>query len=150
MTSVLTLLLNLVVFLIFYLLSKPDWNFDFIWIGLFLVELYLVSVGLALILCAFYPKFRDIQHIWEVFVQLGFWATPIIYPISKVPTKYHAFIFLNPVARIIQGARQATIGSEGNFIGLSNHLYVLLSSILLMGLGTIVFNRMSPSFAEDL
>jgi len=69
------------------------------------MELYALAVGLALLLCSLYPKFRDIHHIWEVFVQLGFWATPIVYPISIVAPKYYPYIFLNPAARIIQGCR---------------------------------------------
>ena len=150
LTSVLTLLLNLIVFFIFFLLSKASFTPAAWWLFVFLIELYLLSVGLAFVLCAFYPKFRDISHIWEVFVQLGFWITPIIYPITVVPEKYHRFIFLNPVARIIQGSRQAIIGYEGHFLSPVNHLYVMAIAVAVLAFGIVIFNRMAPEFSEDL
>ena len=113
-------------------------------------ELYVFSVGLALLLCALFPKFRDTYHIWEVFVQLGFWITPVVYPISIVPEKYHTLIFLNPVARIIQGSREAVIGPHGEFFSFGNHIIIILISVSLFIIGLGVFNKLSRSFAEDL
>ena len=110
----------------------------------------MLSVGVALLLCALYPKFRDIHHIWEVFVQLGFWATPIIYPISIVPEKYHKWIFLNPMARIIQGCREALIGPAGEFLSFKSHLVVFSVAVCFFVIGLAMFNKLSGSFAEDL
>ena len=150
LTSVLTLLLNIIVFFIFFIVSRADFHFRGFFLILYLIELYILSVGIALLLCALYPKFRDIHHIWEVFMQLGFWATPIIYPISIVPEKYHRFIFLNPIARIIQGARQALIDPARNFLVLKNHFFLFSAAILMFLLGITLFNKFSSSFAEDL
>lgn len=150
LTSLLTLLLNMVVFFVFFILSGADFR-NTIWLlVVYLVELYVFVVGLALFLCALFPKFRDIHHIWEVFVQLGFWATPIIYPISIVPEKYHTLIFLNPVARIIQGCRQALIGPTGEFLAFTNHTIIISIAVCLFVIGLGLFNKLSRSFAEDL
>jgi len=150
LTSLLTLLLNMVVFFIFFFFSSADLQ-DTAWLlVVYLAELYFLVVGLAFFLCALFPKFRDIHHIWEVFVQLGFWATPIIYPIAIVPAKYHKLIFLNPAARIIQGCREALIGPGGNFLGLANHIIVLTAAVCLFVVGLLTFNKLSPGFAEDL
>jgi ABC-2 type transport system permease protein len=151
LTSVLTLLLNLIVVFIFFIFSGAKFHLEGLLLIVYLVELYVLSVGGAFILCALYPKFRDIHHIWEIFVQIGFWLTPIIYPVSTVPVKYHRWIFLNPVARIIQGARQALIAGQGNnFLTLKSHIYIIFIAgcIFLLGLG--LFNKRSGSFAEDL
>lgn len=150
LTSLLTLLLNIIVFFFFFIFSGTAFHTSALLLGLYLIELYVLSVGIALLLCALYPKFRDIHHIWEVFVQLGFWATPIIYPISVVPQKYHAFIFLNPMARIIQGARQAIIGPPGDFVGFTNHLIMISVAAAFFLAGLTLFNKLSRSFAEDL
>jgi ABC-type polysaccharide/polyol phosphate export permease len=150
LTSLLTLLLNLAVFFVFFAISGAHLKGTAFLVGLYLIELYLLSVGLALILCSLYPKFRDIHHIWEVFVQLGFWATPIIYPIAIVPSKYHPLIFANPAARIIQGCRQALIGPGSEFLGFTNHLIVLTAAVFLFVIGLLAFNRFSRGFAEVL
>jgi ABC-2 type transport system permease protein len=150
LTSLLTLFLNIIVFFIFFMLSAPNLHWSALLLVLYLVELYFLSVGIALLVCALYPKFRDIHHIWEILVQLGFWATPIIYPVSIVDQKYHIFIFLNPMARIIQGAREATIGPPGNFVGFTNHIIIISVAIVCFWAGLTLFNKLSPSFAEDL
>ncbi|UCC21588.1 MAG: ABC transporter permease [Planctomycetota bacterium] len=150
LTSLLTLLLNIGVFFIFFAFSGARFRMSALLFVVYLAELYILVVGLALLLCALFPKFRDIHHIWEVFVQLGFWATPIIYPISIVPAKYHTLIFLNPVARIIQGSRQALIGPGGEFLGLTNHIIIVFVAVGLFAIGLGMFNRLSRSFAEDL
>jgi len=150
LTSLLTLLLNIVVFFILFILSGAQYK-NTIWLlAVYLTELYVLVVGLALLLCALFPKFRDIHHIWEVFVQLGFWVTPIIYPIAIVPERYHALIFLNPVARIIQGCREAVIGPSSEFLGVTNHVIVISVATCFFVTGLIMYNKLSRSFAEDL
>lgn len=151
LTSLLTLMLNLIVFFIFFIFSGASFSISALLLFVYLLELYVLVVGGALLLCALYPKFRDIHHIWEVFVQLGFWLTPIIYPVSTVPEKYQKWIFLNPAARIIQGARQALIKGQGSeFLALKNHVIIIFIAgcVFLIGLG--LFNKLSGSFAEDL
>lgn len=150
LTSLLTLALNIVVFFIFFVVSGTKFNPNMWMFAIYLIELYILSVGLALLLCSLFPKFRDIHHIWEVFVQLGFWATPIIYPIAIVPAKYHRIIFLNPMARIIQGSREALIGSGSDFLTVRNHLIILAAAMVFLVAGFMLFNKLSKSFAEDL
>jgi ABC-type polysaccharide/polyol phosphate export permease len=150
LTSLLTLLLNMIVFFIFFIFSGANFHTGALLLFVYLAELYILVVGVALLLCALYPKFRDIHHIWEVFVQLGFWATPIIYPISIVPAKYHTVIFLNPVARIIQGCRDALIGPGSEFLGFTNHIIIISFAACLFVVGLAMFNKLSRSFAEVL
>jgi ABC-type polysaccharide/polyol phosphate export permease len=150
LTSLLTLLLNIVVFFIFFFLSGAHLSGSAVFMVVFMTELYIFVVGLALLLCSLYPKFRDVHHIWEVFVQLGFWMTPIVYPISIVPEKFHKLIFLNPVARIIQGSREAIIGPNSEFLSFTNHVIILSIAVALFVTGLSMFNKLSGSFAEDL
>jgi ABC-type polysaccharide/polyol phosphate export permease len=150
LTSFFTLLLNMGVFFIFFIFSGAHFQKSSWLLIIYLVELYILVVGLAFLLCSVYPKFRDTRHIWEVFVQLGFWATPIIYPISIVPEKYHTLIFLNPVARIIQGCREAMIGPGVEFMGVTNHIVIILAAISFFVIGLIMYSKLSSTFAEDL
>lgn len=150
LTSLLTLALNMVIFFIFFIISGAHFQSSMWLLLVYLVELYVLVVGLALLLCALFPKFRDIHHIWEVFVQLGFWVTPIIYPITIVPAKYHKLIFLNPAARIIQGSREVVIGPPGHLMSFTNHAIVISIAVCLFVIGLGMFNKLSTGFAEDL
>ena len=150
LTSLLTLLLNIGVFFLFFIFSGAHFQISTLYLVVYLVELYILVLGLALLLCSVFPKFRDIHHIWEVFVQLGFWATPIIYPISIVPGKYHKYIFLNPMARVIQGCREALIGPGGEFLSFTNHIIIISVAACLFAIGLGMFSKLSRSFAEVL
>jgi len=150
LTSLLTLLLNIGVFFIFFVFTGARFQTSALLLVVYLAELYILVVGLALLLCSLFPKFRDIHHIWEVFVQLGFWVTPIVYPISIVPEKYHTLIFLNPVARIIQGCRQALVGPGSEFLSFTNHIIIISAAVCLFAVGLGMFNKLSRNFAEEL
>ena len=150
LTSLLTLMLNICVFFVFFLISDAPFTLNLPLILLYIAELYVLVVGLALLLSALYPKFRDIHHMWEVFVQLGFWATPIIYPIAIVDERYHFWIFCNPMARIIQGCREAVIGPVDKFTSLANHGIIIACALAVFVVGLALFNKMSRTFAEDL
>ncbi|WP_052064279.1 ABC transporter permease [Acidihalobacter prosperus] len=87
----------LVVFLMLYgpLGGKLHW-------ALLVYPFYLLlflgfAFGLMLILCVLYVDFRDLKHLVEVFVQLFFWTTPIIYPLSMVPARIRDLFLVNPL-----------------------------------------------------
>lgn len=148
LTSLLTLLLNLVVFTVFFVVAKVN---PTITIGLFvfyLLELVLISFAVSLILSSFYLKFRDLAHLWTVLLQIGFWLTPIIYPITTIPEKFRQLFFINPMARIITDSRYVLIYSTTPTL---QHNLVSIGMILVMlVIGVYLFNKRSAKFAEEL
>jgi lipopolysaccharide transport system permease protein len=71
----------------------------------FLILIY----GLSLILASLYVYYRDLNQIWEVLLQAGFFLSPIVYPISIVPEKYLSYYMMNPVTIIIEMYREALL-----------------------------------------
>lgn len=158
LTAVINMLINLVVIIIFALLNgvtpSPMWLLAIPAI----LELYLLSLGLAFLLGAINVKYRDITSIWEVFVQALFYAVPIIYPISMVASTSEIaakIILLNPIAQSIQDIRHSIITTETvtiwNFL---DNPFLIIIPILLVALvlvfGALVFRRKSKFFAEEV
>lgn len=157
LTAVINMLINLVVIIIFALINgvEPSWT----WLLAIpaIIELYLLSLGIAFLLGSINVKFRDITSIWEVLVQALFYAVPIIYPISMViPTSTLAakVILLNPIAQAVQDIRFGLITHETittwNFI--ANPLVIIPPLLVLAVLitGALVFRRKSKFFAEEI
>lgn len=154
--AVINLVLNFVVIAIFMALNHvvPTWRA--LLILPLLVELFIVALGVAFLLSALFVKFRDISYIWDVCIQAGFYATPIIYPLSRVPyERIRELLLLNPLAQIIQDARHAlvtpttvTIGQEysSRFVWLVPFSVV----VLLLVLGAWYFRSNSKKFAEEV
>ena len=119
-----------------------------------IVELFVLAQGLSFLLSALYVRFRDITYIWEIFLQAGFYATPIIYPIVSVPFQYREWFFMNPMTQILQDARYAIIADTNITIWSSVHsalVFVPIIAIVIIAIvGGVYFKSRSKYFAEDI
>lgn len=147
-SSLVTLLLNMVIFFVFLAMSgvQPGWEALFFLI--YLVEIYLIATGVVFFLSALYIHFHDVKHIWEICLQIGFWLTPIIYPITIVPLEYHSLIFLNPWARVIEYSRDIFI--RHHVPSLYLNAILALGTVVLFILGWAVFKTQERKIAEKL
>jgi len=148
LSSLVTLLLNMVVFFVFLLVSGVVPGPEAFFFILYLLELYLVVTGISFILATLFVRFRDLQHIWEILLQIGFWLTPIIYPITIVPVEYHRLIFLNPLARIIEYSRDIFIRHHIPSLGLN--LVLAVMSVVIFAAGYAIFRSRRKTIAERL
>ena len=154
-SALINLILNLIVVLVFAFINgvSPEWS----WLLLLpiLLELYVLAQAVSFFLAALNVKFRDTQHIWELVLQAGFYATPIIYPMSKVPVEFQKIVLLNPMAQIIQDARSVFITDGGTMTiwGQIHSLWVL-TPIIFIAVVVIAasryFQKRSRTFAEDI
>ena len=70
-----------------------------------MLELYVFTLGVALLLATLFVRFRDIEQMWELALQLLFYASPIIYPIGFLPPWARKIVFLNPFTQVLQDIR---------------------------------------------
>lgn len=148
LTSLFTLILNLFVFFVFLWFSPIPFSFHFLFFIIYLLELYFISLGVVFILSVMFVKLRDLAHIWEILLQIGFWTIPIIYPIALVPERFHRFVFLNPLSRIITYSRAVFIDHHIPSFKLNLILFVMTG--IIFGLGLLVYWRKSSSIAENI
>ena len=157
-TALINLGINFVVIILFSFFSGIAPNLGWLLVPFLILELYLLSLGLALLLGSVNIKYRDVQSIWEVLVQALFYAVPIIYPIQMVAT-YSNFtahlLMLNPIAQVIQDVRSllvtdATLTSwEILPLFLLNFIPLLLVGLVFIA-GMFVFKHKSKYFAEEI
>lgn len=139
---------NFCVFLAFALFDGVEWKASMIWFVPMIISLYLFVAGLGLILSIVVVKIRDMLTLWEVLLQLGFWCTPVMYPMSNVPEQYRFYQFLNPMSGILEYSRHFLLGiGEVTRVG---YIYVLLASLLVFLLGVAVFKWKEAEMVEDL
>lgn len=157
-TALINLAINLVVVIVFSLLSGVQLSLTWLVVPFLILELYLLSFGIALFLGSLNVKFRDIQSIWEVLIQALFYAIPIIYPLSMV-IQYSdvaaKILMLNPIAQVIQDVRFCLITNETvtGWSILPNVLLKLVPLILVVimcTIGVLVFKKKSKYFAEEI
>jgi ABC-2 type transport system permease protein len=160
LTALFNLLLSLVVVVIFLLGSGGAIRASWLELPVLVVLLFALVAGLSLLLSTLFVRFRDIEPIWDVVLQVAFYISPIFYPIELVFQKAddkwaHLLIVLNPFAAILQEARHAFIDpshmSAAHAAGGAWRLLIPLAIIVAVNVvGYRVFARNAPRIAEDL
>lgn len=157
-SALINLGLNLLVVFTFMIFDGVDFTWSLLLFPFSVLVIYSFSLGLAFFLSAAYVKYRDISHLWEVFLQGVFYATPIIYPLQMVievgGQTAAQLIMLSPIAVLFQQARAYVVGTENMVTAdqvFSNPLYLALPYGVILGvilLATVYFKKNQKYFAE--
>jgi lipopolysaccharide transport system permease protein len=118
---------------------------NIIFLPLFILLAIATSMGVGLWLSALNVKYRDFQYIVPFMIQLGFYASPVVYPASMFPKSLAFLLGLNPMAGVIEGFRWALLGtaipSGLIFVSVGIVIVILVS-------GMYYFRRMEQYYAD--
>ena len=119
--------------------------------GIFAIEFVLV-LGLALLFSAINLRYNDIAYMVEVALSFGFYATPIIYPMSfhtvQKSALFRTFLDINPMTHIMMGYQNTVF--YGTMIHWKKLGVTFLVSIILLLIGAYVFDKLRDSFPEEV
>lgn len=148
--ALINLFFNLLVLFVLMMILKIDvFTGKTILLLFYILEMWLLSFGLSLILATLFVWWRDLSHIWELVLQVFFYLTPLIYPLSFVPEKYYAFLMINPLAQIITDIRSLFI--EFNFQILPYYPWQQLAIVLIVLIaGLYLFQSKQKLFVEEI
>ena len=110
--------------------------------------LMLVVVGFSLAASVLFLRYRDLNQVWDMIVQAGFFVAPVIYPIAILPERYHAYLYLWAPTPFIQFARSVLV--EGRTPSATAHVYLAVAVVLCLITGVGVYRRLAPRAAEYL
>lgn len=155
-STLINLLLNLIVVAAFMVIDHVGLLGTAVWLPLILLEVYIFALGASLFLSAAFVKYRDVNYIWEVMLQAGFYLTPILYPLSLITNlTFQKLIMLNPMAQAIQDARYTVITNQTRTIyqvfdgGWYKFVpFVVVVAVFLLGMS--YFRSQSKYFAENV
>lgn len=113
---------------------------------------FLFVLGLVYATSAIVIFFRDLAQIIGIFLQVGVWLTPIMWDIDMLSS--HPWLIklfkLNPMYYVVTGYRDSMLGHVGIWDHASWTIYFWVVTILLFGLGSVIFKRLKPHFADVL
>ncbi len=154
-SALINLAINLVVVAVFILINQVDISWQALLIIPLVVELYVFALAIAFFLAALNVKFRDIGHLWDIFLQAAFYATPILYPLTMVVAQSELaakLMMLNPVAQIIQDSRYVLVTHDSIRIYDLIHDWKVIIPFVIVGvlisLAAYYFKKNSKTFAE--
>jgi len=148
--SAMAFLLNLVILFLFLFLHYRIFpgSMQLLMFGIYVLLIYGLSLMFSFMTATVLVRFRDLNQVWEVLLQVLFYASPIIYPITSVPDNIRSVLYLNPITLLIEHSRIALID---NSIARVDHLFIFLLIFLPLMLGSIwFFKKTSVNVIEKL
>jgi len=132
---------------IFALLGH-QFNVAMLWLIPLILIVVVFSLGIGLILGVMNVFLRDIGQVTPIILQMLFWFTPIVYPITIIPEAYRHWLNLNPMYPIIDAYQQILV--YGNSPQWGGVLIILAVGIILSIVGLFMFRRSSAEMVDAL
>jgi lipopolysaccharide transport system permease protein len=108
----------------------------------------LIVIGFSLGSSVLFLRYRDLNQVWEMVTQAGFFLAPIIYPLSILPERFHFYLYLWPPTAVIEFARAVLV--RGDIPTATAHASLIGVTALTLGIGAALFRRLAPRAAEYL
>jgi lipopolysaccharide transport system permease protein/teichoic acid transport system permease protein len=141
-------------FVLMLLLAFALYGMEFKWTMLQVIyysgALFIFVWGLSLITATLVIFVKDVGQIVMLFVQIGFWATPIFWSLKILPEQYRFFFHFNPMYYITDGYRQALIHGEWFWQHPRMTAYFWIVTAVIWIIGVLLFRRLRPHFADVL
>jgi len=134
-----------ILIVLLFVYQMPAFTISLLYIPLILAIQLALSLGLGLGGAALNVFFRDIKHLFVLGLQLWLYATPIIYPVTLIPERYHTYYYLNPMAGVIEAYRSVILHASppGNYLIIS----ALAAAVVFLS-GYWLFKRVEHKFAD--
>ncbi len=115
----------------------------------FIILLCLIGLCMSIgfLSAPFFPRFRDLHQIWDVLLKVGFYATPIIYPLTALSPEVQRWLWYNPMTIIIEFSRSTLFEDAITWSTLS---LMILVVVLALGFSIIWFQKFQHQAIEHL
>ena len=125
----------------------------FLLFPLLMVFLTLFALGFGLALSVFNVFYRDVAYLVTIGMNLFFYATPIIYPLDRVPTEawglpMRSIVNANPLAQFVGWSRDAFWSLRWPSLG--SFLYAIGASLVVFVIGLAIFDRKARDLAQEI
>ncbi len=113
-----------------------------------------IGLGVGLGLAVFNSRYKDVGYLYSIFMRLGFYLLPLIWPIESAAGRFggapwlEPFVTSNPLARLIGFGRTGILFQR--WPPLSEWIFLSGFSLFVLLAGWAIFARVSPDVAEGL
>ena len=112
--------------------------------------LFVFVLALCYTTCAVVVFFKDLSQIINIVLQIGMWATPILWNMEGLSDTWRFIVKLNPLVYVVNGYRSAIYEQQWFFWDFFSTMYFWIVTVVLFGFGALVFKRLKVHFADVL
>lgn len=150
-SGLINFLISCLIVLVFVIFDGIGLSWHLLYLPVIAIIQTFFSLGLVLMLSAINIYVKDIEYIVNFIIQMVFYGTPVLYPLSlfaNAPRFLVKLVELNPMTQLILAYRD--IFMYHNIPSLWGMLYVSIISLIVIVLGFIIFRKLERGFAEEL
>jgi lipopolysaccharide transport system permease protein len=155
-SSLIAFAVQFAVFLVFWLWHffvtpfgaslRVGWAFALL--PLLVLQTAALGLGVGLVLSAITAKYRDLQQLTGYLLQLWMYATPVIYPLSRIPEDWRWVAWLNPMSSIVELTRVILLGVGG--VTLAGHAFSVAATAAVLLVGIVLYQRTARTFVDTV
>jgi len=105
-------------------------------------------LGISLPLSVLNVKYKDVEFIWGIVLQAGFFLTPIFYQFNMLPEPIQQILQFSPMVQIVTIAQHMTL--YGQIPSLNSLLYATVSTLMIMIIGYLIFRKLQLRIVEEI
>jgi ABC-type polysaccharide/polyol phosphate export permease len=109
---------------------------------------FLLVFAVSLALSALFVFYRDLMHLWEVFLNIGIWAAPVMYSLNQLPKRWLPFYGLNPIVPMILSFQNVML--YATFPRPLTLVQMTINLLAALGIGIALFKHFEPRFADEV
>lgn len=117
-------------------------------IPLLVLQMAILGLGMGTLISALTTRYRDLSFVVAFGTQLWMFATPVVYPLSQVPERWHWLLALNPMTSVVEIFRKAVLGSGTVTVSQILTSVTVTACVLLVGL--ILFTRVERTSVDTV
>lgn len=110
--------------------------------------LFVFVLALSYSTCAIVVFFKDLSQIISIALQIGMWATPILWDIDSLNSTWVTILKINPLVYVVNGYRSAVYERQWFWQDFFSTMYFWIFTVVLFGIGAAVFKRLKVHFAD--
>jgi lipopolysaccharide transport system permease protein len=112
------------------------------------LQFFAIVTGFSLAASVLFMRYRDLNQVWDVVTQAGFFIAPIIYPLAILPERVHAYLYAWPPTPVILFSRSVLV--DGRVPSPLAHALLLAETALVLGAGVLIYRARVSRVAEEL
>jgi len=144
LSSLINLFFSFLALIIVMVITRAPFSWTMLLAPLPILYTLLFSLGVGLILSAAVVFFRDMMYLYNIFLTILVYLTPIFYPISIIPDRFRFLVSLNPIYHFVECFR--TVAIYGGIPTLWQNVVCCLMSLASLLAGLYVFYKKQDRF----
>ena len=125
-----------------------EFTLQILWLAPLMMLLTCFSLAIGLIFGILNVFVRDVGHIIPIALQIWFWLTPIVYPLSIIPAEYHRWLRCNPMYHFSNAYQDVLL--YGRAPQLEGILIISGITIVLMLMSFVLFRKANAEMVDVL